>query len=172
MAYKAQILLGTITKVHGYEGAVNVRLEKAFIEHIPEPESVFLEIDGKLVPFFVADFEYPGADILRLKFEGYESIQKAREFAGCRVFLVKGDADKTHSENFGSLKGYRIYSSENKIIGTIIGIIENPGQILLNANAGHGREILIPLHEDLIISVDDKKKIIRMDLPEGLVDLN
>jgi len=172
MAYKAQILLGTITKVHGYQGAVTVRLERAFIERIPEPESVFLEVEGKPVPFFIADLEYPGADILRIKFEGYDSINKVREFTGCRVFLITGDIEKNPADNFGTLKGYKICSSENKITGTIIGIIENPGQILLNTDDGCGREILIPLHEDLIISIDKKRKIIRMDLPEGLIDLN
>jgi 16S rRNA processing protein RimM len=172
MAYKAQILLGTISKLHGYEGAVTVRLEKAIIECIPEPESVFLEIEGKPVPFFIADLEYPGSDILWLKFEGYESIQKVQEFTGCRVFLTTGEIEILPAEHFGNLKGYRIFSLENRSIGRVIEIIENPGQILLNINAGRGREILIPLHENLIISTDNKKKIIKMDLPDGLIDLN
>jgi 16S rRNA processing protein RimM len=172
MAYKAQILLGTIAKVHGYEGAVTVRLEKAFIERIPETESVFLEIEGKPVPFFIADLEYPGAGILRLKFEGYESVQKVQEFTGCRVFLTSSETHKYPSERPGNLKGFKIHSADNKSLGTVIGIIENPGQILLNIDNGYGREILIPLHEDLIIAVDKKKKIIKMNIPEGLMDLN
>ncbi len=172
MAYKAQILLGTITKVHGFEGAVTVRIDKAYTERIPELKSVFLEIEGKPVPFFIADLEYHGTDILRLKFEGYESIQNVHEFTGCRVFLTTGEIEKEESESFENLTGFKIRSSVNKSIGTVIGIIENPGQILLIIDAGSGREILIPLHDDLIIAVDKKKKIIRMDLPEGLTDLN
>ena len=76
MAYKSNILLGRITKVSGYEGAVTVKLEKIFTENIPQMESVFLEIEGRPVPFFISDSEYSGADILKLRFEGYDSIEK------------------------------------------------------------------------------------------------
>ena len=85
MAYNSNILLGRITKVSGYEGAVTVKLEKIFSENIPQMESVFLEIEGRPVPFFISDSEYSGADILKLQFEGYDSIEKVSEFmvAGC-----------------------------------------------------------------------------------------
>ncbi len=54
MSYKSDILLGKIIKFSGYEGAVAVKLEKIFTENIPPMESVFLHIEGKLVPFFVS----------------------------------------------------------------------------------------------------------------------
>ena len=76
MAYRSNILLGRITKLSGYEGAVAVKLEKIFTENIPEMESVFLEIEGRPVPFFISGIEYTGADILKLSFEGYNSIEK------------------------------------------------------------------------------------------------
>ena len=86
MAYNSNILLGRIIKVSGYEGAVAVKLEKEFTENIPQMESVFLEIEGRPVPFFISDSEYSGADILKLKFEGYESVDKDQgihQDAGC-----------------------------------------------------------------------------------------
>jgi 16S rRNA processing protein RimM len=172
MAYKAQILLGTITKVHGYEGAVTVRLEKPFIENIPELESVFIEIEGKPVPFFVTFLDYPGADIIRLQFDGYRSIDKVKKFAGCRVFLTSGNPGSDSGQDIRSLTGFKIYTCDSKKIGTVTGLIENPGQALLIIDAGKGMEILIPLHENLIVKIDRKKKIIEMDLPEGLTDLN
>ena len=88
MAYKNDILLGRITKVSGYEGAVTVKLERFFSEKLPHMESVFLEIEGRPVPFFIAGSEYSGADILKLQFEGYESSEKVSEFIGCQVFLT------------------------------------------------------------------------------------
>ena len=90
MAYRNEILLGRITKVSGYEGAVTVKLERFFSEKLPHMESVFLEIEGRPVPFFIAASEYSGADILKLKFEGYNSSEKVNEFVGCRVFLTTG----------------------------------------------------------------------------------
>ena len=88
MAYKNDILLGRITKVSGYEGAVTVKLERLFSGKLPHMESVFLEIEGRPVPFFISDSDYSGADILKLKFDGYNSSDKVIEFVGCRVFLT------------------------------------------------------------------------------------
>jgi hypothetical protein len=60
MTYTCNILLGRIIKIIGYEGAVAVKLENIFTENIPQMESVFIEIEGKPVPFFISGSEYLG----------------------------------------------------------------------------------------------------------------
>ena len=106
MAYISNILLGRITKISGYEGAVTVKLEKTFTEDIPHLESVFLEIEGKPVPFFISGSEYSGADILKLTFDGYGSIEKVSGFTGCRVFLTSGGSGGSHKDDISDLIGY------------------------------------------------------------------
>jgi len=54
MTYKNKILLGKISKINMPDGSVSVRLEQEFVENIPDIESVFLEIAGKPVPFFIS----------------------------------------------------------------------------------------------------------------------
>ena len=172
MAYNADILLGRILKAHGFDGTVTVKLEEAFIEKIPGLESVFLEIDGKPVPFFISESESTGADILRLKFEGYDSVEKINEFAGCKVFLTSAVTSIYPELNSPSLKGFTVFLPGNKLLGTVDNIVENPGQMLLVLKAPGGKEFLIPFHEDLIITFDKRKKLIEMDLPEGLTEIN
>ncbi len=171
MAYNANILLGRISKVHGFEGAVAVKLDKTFIENIPDMESVFLEIEGKPVPFFIEESDYPGGDILRLIFTGYNTYEKVNEFTGCNVFLTTGERNN-NGANIKTFYNYKICLTDNSLIGTIREIIENPGQWLLNISTPGGKEILIPFHEDFIRSIDKRKRIIKMDLPEGLTNLN
>ena len=171
MAYNANILLGRISKVHGFEGAVTVKLEKTFIENIPDMESVFLEVEGKPVPFFIKESEYPGGDILRLKFNGYNTINSVNEFTGCRIFLTTGRKQKGGADTM-TLISYKICIPDKSVVGTINEIIENPEQWLLKILTPDGKELLIPFHEDLIRSVDKSKKIIMMDLPEGLLEIN
>lgn len=172
MAYKSDILLGKIIKVSGYEGAVAVRLEKNFIENIPEMESVFLEIEGRPVPFFIDNQEYSGADLLRLQFVGYSSNEKISEFVGCRVFLTTDNYHDRESGNNPGLTGYKVFVSENELLGTIFETVENHGQWLINVRSKDKKNILIPLHEDFIVRIDKEDRTIIMDLPEGLIDLN
>jgi 16S rRNA processing protein RimM len=172
MAYKNDILLGRITKVSGYEGAVTVKLEKIFTENIPQMESVFLEIEGRPVPFFISSLEYSGADILKLWFDGYNSIDKISEFTGCRIFLTSASDDNIQNEDSQNLIGYSVFAPENNLLGSISEVISNNGQMLLNVMSLNKKNILIPFHEHFLVSIDQQKKIVVMDIPEGLLDIN
>jgi len=172
MAYYSDILLGRITKVSGYEGAVTVKLEKIFSENIPQMESVFLEIDGRPVPFFITDSEYSGADILKLKFEGYTSVGKISEFTGCRVFLTTGISAVSSTDDIQSFNGFKVLINDGIVLGTIKEVIPNPGQWLFKIVSPGNKEILVPFHEHFIVSVDKKKKSMVMDIPDGLTEIN
>lgn len=172
MAYQSNILLGQITKTSGFEGAVSIKLEKSFIENIPELESVFLEIEGRPVPFFILESEYSGSDILKLTFDGYESVEKVNEFKGCRIFLTTQISVNQKDTDIKQIAGYSVYDRDNILIGTVTEIVANHGQWLLTILSSEKKKILLPLHEDLLVRIDNKRKRIVMEVPEGLLDLN
>jgi len=172
MAYIYQILLGKIARVNGYEGYVTVKLEKEYIDNIPEMEWVFIETDGKPVPFFISASEYCGGDLLKLKFEGYETFEKISEFSGYKIFLTTVREENIHENIQESVMGFKVISGNRKYIGTITEIIQNPGQKLLKLVSPRNKEILIPYHEDFILSLDAGKKTIVVEIPEGLTEIN
>jgi 16S rRNA processing protein RimM len=172
MAYNDNILLGRITKVSGYEGAVTVKLEKIFSENIPEMESVFLEIEGRPVPFFISDIDYSGADIVKLTFDGYNSIEKVSEFSGCRVFLTSSDVAEKKKDDLQTFIGYTVFDQNNILLGLVSEVTANPGQWLMHIITPLNKEILVPLHEHFIVRIDKKKKVLEMDIPDGLTEIN
>ncbi len=172
MAYQSNILLGLITKTSGFEGTVIIKLENKFIENIPLMESVFLEVEGRPVPFFISEYEYSGSDILKVSFEGYDSIAKVSEFKGCRVFLTSGNFESHEQSDIQQFAGYSVYNQDENHIGTVKTILTNPGQWLLSILSPAGKEILIPFHEDLIIKINRRRKTIIMEIPDGLIDIN
>jgi len=172
MTYRYQTMLGRISRATGYSGSVSVKLEKSFFDNIPELEWVFLEIDGKPVPFFISSAEYSGGDILKIRFEGYDTYEKVSEFAGCRIYLTTISEDNKTSGNTESITGFKVISGNKSLIGTVMEIIQNPGHDLLKILSPEGKEILIPFHEDFILNASDKKKTIMVDLPEGLTEIN
>lgn len=172
MTYSSNILLGRILKVSGFEGAVSVKLEKIFSEDLPILESVFLEIEERQVPFFISYSELKDADILIMKFEGYDSAEKIAEFAGCRVFLTTYDPEYKANTGIQYLKEYKVIIEGDRLLGSVTEVIPNPGQNLLNVLSSEKRDILIPFHEHFIVNIDDASKTIIMDIPEGLIDIN
>jgi 16S rRNA processing protein RimM len=172
MAYSCNILLGRIVKVRGFEGAVTVKLEKSFIDNIPQLESVFLQIDGRPVPFFISESEYSGSDVLKISFMNYETTEQVNEFIGCKIYLTSDEPSTETSNEFVDLSGYQVLTDENLLLGQITEVIRNPGQWLLDITSPDNKEILIPLHEDLIIRLDNEMKVMVLKIPEGLLEIN
>lgn len=167
------ILLGKIGKLKGYEGTVVIKLETLFIGRVPEMDWLFLEIEGKLVPFFISCSEYNGADTLEVKLEGYESAEKASEFTGCRVYLTDIPEGFEGNELVEpDLTGYLILSHDGIEWGIITELISNPSQWLLKIVTKEGNELLIPFHDDLVKEIDHNARKIVMILPEGLTEIN
>ncbi len=173
MAYNAEIPLGKILKVYGNDGSVTVKLERQFIENIPEMESVFIMTAGRPVPFFLSETIYNGGETAVLKFDGYDSVDKVKEFCGCSLFLTSTTGEAPNEQSFATrLTGFTVMLGGKVIAGTVTSVIENPAQWLLVVTSTSGKEILIPLHEDLIKKVNRKTRVILMDIPEGLVEIN
>ena len=165
------ILLGKITKVHGFEGAVTVKTEINLSENIPQGEPVFLEIEGRPVPFFIEDTFSSRPGIINLKFEDYNSSEKVKEFVGCSVYFSGKPADKKE-EDLSDLIGYTVLTETGEPVGIINKVIPNPGQVLLELTSPKGKSLLIPLHEDLVNEINSEQKTITMVIPEGLTDIN
>jgi len=70
-----------------------------------------------------------------------------------------------------ALEGFTLTDTNTGLSGIIDDLIQNPGQVIAVAVI-EGRRVYIPLHPDLIVSVDRRHKTITMTLPEGLVSLN
>ena len=172
MARTGTILLGKITKINGFDGAVTVRTERKLTVKIPETGPVFLEIEGRPVPFFPEYIEEFSDGSVKMRFEDYSSHEKMKEFAGCNVLIPSGGKETKDSFSFRDLDGFSLFNSGKLLLGEIIEVVENPGQVLLSVKNNKGSEFLVPLHEDLIISFDRKGRKIIMDLPEGLLDIN
>lgn len=172
MAYKYNILLGRISKVSGFEGAMTVILERSFIENIPQMETVFLEIEGRPVPFFISESEYSGNDILKIRFIDYDTVEKVSEFKGCKVYLTSELHTTEKMDDSGDITGYEVLTDDNLLLGHITEVIQYPGQWLLNITTPDKKEILVPLHEDFIILLDYRKRLMVLKIPEGLLEIN
>ena len=61
-------------------------------------------------------------------------------------------------------------AENNELIGTIINIIDHPGNTLIEVDAD-GTEVLIPLNDNTFEHINKSKKQISINLPEGLLDL-
>lgn len=166
------IFLGKIIKSQGFDGALMVALEGNHSEDIEDLESVFVEVDGIPVPFFIASSSLSGR-LFSVRFDDYESKDKVIEFIGCKLFADSAFAGKISSPPAPiHITGYRLFSRDMELIGLISRILSYPMQLMLQVEGESGVEILVPFHNDWLIKIDKKSSIVVMDLPEGILSVN
>jgi 16S rRNA processing protein RimM len=163
--------IGYITKTRGLKGEVQVN----FTFDQPEAlkiKSVFIETSKKLVPYFVANYKIPMPMIGYFNFEDIDHIDKASLLTKKKIFLPNRLKPKRNKDEFffTDLVGYTAKDLQKGVLGEILEVREYPQQFLATI-LFQEKEVLIPLNEAFIIEIEKDKKLINLDLPDGLLEL-
>jgi 16S rRNA processing protein RimM len=166
------LLLGKISKTHGIRGQVILRYNNLGFEDIIKMESVFIEIDGLPVPFFIDEYSERNNESLVLTLEDICTESQAKLLVDKRVFVKSSSFKKSKIllNQPETYIGYKVVDKKHGDIGIlkeVLDIYQNP---LYKIKDGK-KEILIPIHPEFIIKIDNKLKIILVDTPPGLTSL-
>lgn len=161
--------LGYIPKIIGNKG------ELAFFLDVDEParykklQSVFIELNGGLVPFFIQTIQVKGTTAV-VKLDGIDSIEQAEELVRKGLYLPLNTlpALKGNKFYFHEVPGFSVIDKEYGNIGTIEKVLDFPQQAIFQIKK-EDKEILIPAKEDFIIRIDRVAKVIELAAPEGLI---
>ncbi len=150
-----------VVKSWGADGRVVMSRTASDSRDLESQEPVFIEFDGLPVPFFVESIEAKGSRFV-VKFQDVDSLEAAEELVGRDATQVEvGEEDEE------SIVGMKIRDSRSrKVIGEIVAFDDYGGNMLITVETASG-EVLLPFHEDLVVSIHDET--ITLDIPEGLI---
>jgi 16S rRNA processing protein RimM len=168
------VSIGYTKKPHALKGEIKLQVEERYIEDLLNTEILILDIKGKKTPFFIEDVRV-GNNIIA-KFEAVDSPEAAMSIAAKEIFLREEDilADdereiEIFTEPYAHCLGFTIFNLKENI-GIVQELIEYPQQQMALIKY-QNRDVLVPLNEHFIVKLDNAKKEIFMDLPEGILDL-
>ncbi len=162
--------LGKITKPFGFKGQVIFFLDVDEPENYAEMDSVFVEVKGNLVPYFIKEISVNG-NRATVTFDDL-TPEEALSLVGCDLYLPLDLLPKLEGNQFyfHEVVGWRVIDREKGDIGTINQILDNPAQPLFQVMKNDA-EILIPVVDPIIQKVDRENKTIFIEAPNGLIDL-
>lgn len=163
--------IGIIAKTRGVSGEVILELKDASVKQNIK-ESVHLEIDGLLVPFFILSQQSVSTNRLRIILDWVDTEDKAHKIVNCKAFIPSSViTDSLETELSPTLlEGFEAIDQEKGSIGHVSQFVENDKNPLLIIK--HGRsDIIIPFQPDLIQEIDPEKKKIYINAPIGLIDI-
>lgn len=141
-------------------------------EDYEELESVFLLMNGKLVPFFIDRIEPQAAAKFILKFEDLDTLPEAEKLKGAALYLSLTELPELEEDQFyfHEVIGYQVIDEEKGELGTVTDFFAMPNQDLM-AMDFQGQEVLIPVADEIILKTDKTAKKIFVKLPEGLLEV-
>ena len=142
--------IGVFNKPHGIHGELSFTFTDDIFDRV-EAEYLICLLDGIFVPFFLEEYRFRSDSTALVKLEGVDTGPGELTwdfFVGFRVEEV----------NYGDLG--EVTEVDTATINTLF-VVDHQGE-----------ELLIPAQEEFILNIDQKHKVITMDLPKGLLALD
>ena len=172
--------IAQVLKSNGTDGELVMSFRAIAPEDINLQEPVFIVFDGLPVPFFIESFTKRGNSKALVRLTGIHCQEDVDEIAGKAVYIEEGEEQEMSLEEdgFAALVGWMLLTPSNNEgspediqlieVGEITDFIEIPNNPCIEVETENGA-VMIPLHEDLILSVDPEYQEIIMQIPAGLV---
>lgn len=163
--------IGYIMKPHGLKGGVTIALDPEAPEDFEGIETIFLEVRGRLLPYFIESISLKGNRAF-LKLEEVNTPEEAKDISKSVIFLPKAFRAKPAPGGFydDEVIGFSVVDTAAGVLGVIVEVVQaGPNKLL--AVDFQGRELLIPLNGPFITSVSKKNKKIAVSLPDGFIDV-
>ena len=165
--------LGTITKTNGYKGGLNIYLDADNPFEYENLDAVFVDYRGSLIPYFIHQIQvHNSKNTALVYFEDIEHIDDAEKLVKSDLYLPLSTLPKKEGNHFyfHEVIGFQIIDEKEGKLGPIDHILDYPQQALFQIEC-KGKEVLIPVHDDIILEVRRKEKEILVKIPDGLLDV-
>ena len=178
--------IAQVLKSNGTDGELVLGFREIAPEDINLNEPVFIVFDGLPVPFYIESFTKRGNSKALVRLTDICSMEDVEEIAGKAVYIEEGQLPEMSIEEDGyaALVGWILLTPAENFqseleelpeeepalieVGEITDFIDIPNNPCIEVETENGA-VMIPLHEDLILSVDPEYQEIIMQIPAGLV---
>ncbi len=167
------IVVARIARTRGLRGEVVADLLTDFPGRFEGLENVIaIAPDGSRRSLQIEEHWFQGKRII-FKFGSYDSIDEAKELAGLQIAVPASERVELAKDQFyeWELAGCRVETIAGKSIGLVREVMRTGGVQILVVAGDAGNEFLIPMAEEICVEIDIDKKLVRVDPPEGLLEL-
>lgn len=164
--------IGLINKPHGVHGELLFTFDDDIFDRM-EADYIICMMDGILVPFFFESYRFRSDSTALIKLEGIDTEQQARRMTNVEVFFPKEHVEELEDNEltWSYFVGFLIKDVNEGEIGKVIDVDDSTINTLFVVDH-NDTEVLIPAQEDFIVDLDREKRVITMQIPAGLLDLN
>lgn len=163
--------IGLLTKPHGVKGEIAFSFTDDVFDRV-ECDYLICLMEGILVPFYIEEYRFKSDSVALVKFERIENAEQARRFTNVEVYfplkLAEEAPDGDLSWNY--FVGFKVFDEHLGELGEIKEVDDTTINTLFVIDH-QGKELLVPAQEEFILRMDNRKRCMTLQLPEGLISL-
>jgi 16S rRNA processing protein RimM len=172
-AWDEMVLIGRIARPHGIRGQVIVTPETDFVEARFRAGATFWTRSDRGEEMLTVSSARLQTGRPVIGFEGFATIEDAERLAGLDLRVPEGAllplADGAYYVH--DLVGCVVETASGERVGEVRRVEGGAAGSILNVEGARG-EVLVPLAADICVDVDIAGRRIRIDPPDGLLELN
>jgi 16S rRNA processing protein RimM len=169
---EALVAVAKVARVRGLRGEVVADLLTDFPERFDGLERLIaLMPDGRRETLKLED-HWTQAERIVLKFEGFDTVDAAKTLVGSELTVPESERVILDDDQFydWELTGCCVEDLAGSTIGVVKEVLHTGANDVLVVQ-GAEREHLIPLADEICTEIDIALKLIRVDAPDGLLEL-
>lgn len=166
------VAIANITKPRGLRGEVVADILTDFPERFDNLDKVIaVDSNGKTSDLEIEKFFFQKNRIV-LKFKGYNSIEEAEHLRDIEICIPESEVVDLEEDEFfdWELEDCEVETLDGERIGKVKEIFRAGENINLVVEDGK-KDYMIPFVEAICPEVDIENKLIKVDLPEGLLEI-
>lgn len=177
MPAMSNLPVGKFTKLYGTEGEVVANLYDRFPADYDSEEPLFVSINSLTVPLFISSFVRRGRGAV-IAIDDYDTPRRSEELLGREFYATNPDAEVAAYEgeddeawsSMEELLGWRVTFVGRKEEGEIVGYNDDEINPLFEVEVD-GKDVYVPVVDEFIRKISRRKREIKFQLPEGLLEL-
>lgn len=169
--------VGYIARSHGVNGEVLIISELSVPQLFDEIDLVHMQnTRGDLIPARIESVRVQEKDkrlSFFVKFEHVTDRNQAEKLKNCTVYVNRSKTEHLINDEDLATDDYtffKVYDENDQYVGQVSGVIENPAHPILEIVIKDAKQLLVPLVDEYISSVDKESNIIRCQNLNQLTD--
>lgn len=165
--------IGNVVATHALNGKVQVRHNLKNKNELAKLKFIFIELNNKsYIPFFVENVVGATDNTAIVQLEDVNTVEEARALIGKKIYTEQETFNKikVNADKQLDFTGFSLFNQNNEHLGTITDLLASPAQ-LLAVIVINDKEVLVPIVEKMILDINLQKKILKLEIPDGLMEV-
>lgn len=164
--------IGKIVNTHGLRGEVKIVPWTDYPDDFERIKNVTVKLRNKTVECTIKSVKYQKNNII-VGFNEIKDINEAEELKNAVVYASREELGELPEGVYyiADLIGMKVYNEANEFIGKIGDVLKTGSNDVYIVKQDGKKDLLLPVIDDVVLSVDTDKRVVTVHVMEGLDEL-